>query len=166
MIRRTAAVVALALVAPLFVACGGGGPKSTALKHLELPSLNGKLLDLTVRPETANIKSLKGAKRPYIDSIGVFSLRQGDLLEATLQVSKFSKSAPTNQARFRSSVISQVGSTNANEFRMGSSRVFITTGKRQSIDMWFRDRYFFVLSIRDEYKQSRALLRNALVIEP
>ena len=163
--RRCGFVVAAALTALVIGACGSS-PKAVGLKEITLPSLNGKLLDLDVKPETGNVKTLKGVKRPYVDGIGIFSLRKETLLEATLQVSQFSKKAGVRSARFRSSVISQIGSTQPHEFRMGSERVFITTGRRQSIAMWFRDRYFFVLSTRDEYQQSRQLLRNALAIAP
>jgi hypothetical protein len=159
-------VVAAALTALAVGACGSGGPKAVGLKEITLPSLKGRLLDLDVKSETGNVKTLKGVKRPYVDGLGIFSLRQETLLEATLQVSQFSKKAATGSARFRSSVISQIGSTEPHEFRMGSDRVFITTGRRQSIAMWFRGRYFFVLSTRDEYLQSRQLLRTALAIAP
>ena len=46
---------------------------------------------------------------------------------------------------------------------MGSN---LTTGTKQQISIWFRDRYMFVLSVRDDYLQPRALLRAALEIKP
>ena len=42
----------------------------------------------------------------------------------------------------------------------------ITTGTKQSIAMWFKGRYLFVLSTRADYDEPRTLLRKALEITP
>jgi hypothetical protein len=167
MLRRASLVILAVLVAgPLLVACGGGGGGGTRVRELTVPGLTNGLLDLKVEAETSKVKALGGVKRPFIDRVGLFSLRRDALLEATLQVSRFTKKADVGSVRFRNSVINQIGSTIPHEFRMGDNRVFLTAGRRQSVAVWFRGRYLFILSTRDEYPQPRALLRTALDIKP
>ena len=44
------------------------------------------------------MKALRSVTRPYVDGVGLYSLRRETQLEATLQVSRFSKSAKTESA--------------------------------------------------------------------
>ena len=44
--------------------------------------------------------------------------------------------------------------------------VYLTTGTKQSIGVWFKDRYLFVLATRADYDEPRTLLRKALEIKP
>jgi hypothetical protein len=154
------------IVAVLAGACGGGSAPTEAVRQLELPQLGEHVLDLSVQSETARVKALKGVSRPYVDSIGLFSLRSGEQLEATLQVSRFTKRADTKSAKFRDSVIRQIGSTEPEQFRMGDRRVWLTTGRRQSVAVWFNDAYLYILSVRDDYAQPRTLLRTVLEVKP
>ena len=50
--------------------------------------------------------------------------------------------------------------------RVGDRAVYLTTGRRQSVAVWWDDSYLFVLSSREDYETPRALLRAALEIEP
>jgi hypothetical protein len=43
--------------------------------------------------------------------------------------------------------------------------VYLTTGNDQNIFMWFADRGFFVLSVRDDYEFPRTLLRRLVEME-
>lgn len=146
--------------------CGGGSAATTKVRALQPAGLGDQVLDLKVEPETGKVSALRGVKQPYVDGVGLFSLRRDTQLEATLQVSRFTKGAKTGSKVFRESVIQQIGSTKPREFRMGNDEVFLTTGRRQSVSIWFKDKYLFVLSVRDEYSQPRALLRSALEVEP
>jgi hypothetical protein len=163
-LRLIACLVALSLAA----ACGSASSaEEFAAKEVEtfgadlLPST---LLDLNVKVE--EVARTDSVKAPFVDGIGLYSLRDGELLQGTLQVSRFAEAAEPESARFRQSVVAQIGSTVPKAYRMGSETVYLTTGKRQSIAVWFRDRHFFVLSTRDQYDTPRALLRAALEVEP
>ena len=163
-VRLVSCVLALALGA----ACGSASSaEEFAAKDVEkfdadlLPST---LHDLSVKVE--DIGPADAVKAPFVDGVGLYSLRDGELLQGTLQVSRFADAADPESARFRQSVVAQIGSSVPKAFRMGSDVVYLTTGKRQSIAVWFRDEYFLVLSTRDQYETPRALLRAALEVRP
>ena len=163
-LRMLAVALTVLVAAP---ACGDASADDFAAAEVEefdASLVPNKLLDLRV--QTEDVGGATEVKSPFVDGIGLYSLRDGELLQATLQVGRFTKSADADSARFRNSVVSQVGSTVPRAFRMADDTVYLTTGKRQSIGIWFRDRYFFVLSTRDEYETPRALLREALEIKP
>jgi hypothetical protein len=163
---RTHVIGVSMIVAALAGACGGGAPAPKGVRALDLPALGDHVLDLQVQPETAKVSALKGVSRPYVDGIGLFSLRSDAQLEATLQVSRFTSRADVKSAKFRDSVIRQIGSTEPQQFRMGDKAVWLTTGRRQSVAVWFRDKNLFILSIRDDYPQPRTLLRTVLEVKP
>ncbi|MGI8792089.1 MAG: hypothetical protein ACR2H3_02745, partial [Acidimicrobiales bacterium] len=124
----------------------------------------GELSGLGVDPEYAS--AVENQKRPFVEAVGLYSLRQGDTLQATLQLSRFTEAANTDDERFRRSVVQQVGSTVPHEVTVGETTVFITTGRRQQVAVWFQDRTLFILGMREEYDTPRALTRAALEIKP
>jgi hypothetical protein len=130
------------------------------VKTLHLEGFPTQFLDLSVQLEA--VKALKSQKRAFVDGLAMFSLRRDELLQATLQVSRFSKEAKVTSGRFRNSVVAQIGSTTPQALRMGEDTVFLTAGRRQSVAVWFKDRYLFILSTRDDYAQPRSLLRTVL----
>ncbi|HEY3241567.1 MAG TPA: hypothetical protein VGL92_18545, partial [Acidimicrobiia bacterium] len=104
--------------------------------------------------------------------LGLWSLRTassesgGDLVQATLQVSRFAEGARSQESDFRQSVVNQIGSARPRTFRLGKRTVYLTTGTKQSIAVWFQGRYLFVLASRSDYDEPRTLLRAALEIKP
>lgn len=165
-IGSTAAFVALVLGS---VACGGDdaatkAAESRVIVPLEAspvpPSLNG----LKVAEEDV-AETLEGAKRPYLEAATLYSLREGDALQATLQVGRFAPGAKYDDADFRLTLVNRIGSGGARDYRMGDDTVWLSSGDRQSIAVWFDEDYVFILSTREEYLGSRALLREALAIE-
>lgn len=147
-------------------ACGGGTPELVvhSVKPLAVDSLPAEVVGLTVKAESSD--QFKEAKRPYIDGVALYSLRKGEELEATLQISRFDESARLSDPAFRGSLIAQIGSTAPKEVRMGDDTVYLTSGSRQSVSVWFRGRYMFILSSREEFGQPRALMRALLKVQP
>jgi hypothetical protein len=161
--RSLVAVVA-AFMALAGAACGeGGGTEETRVAQLKT-DIPDRVLDLIVKNES--IASVQATERPYVDGVALYSLRDEELLQATLQVSRFNDDADPQSARFRGSVINQIGSSVPKAFRMGGNTVWLTTGRRQGLAVWFRDRHLFILSTRDEYEQPRRLLRQLLAVQP
>jgi hypothetical protein len=159
-----ATLVGICTVAGL-AACGdGGGTPVREIRALELDAVPDQVLDLAVGTES--VDAVKGARKPYIEAVGLYSLRRGELLQATLQVSRFHESADVDSAQFRGAVVRQIGATVPQRFQMGDDPVWLTAGRRQSIATWFRGNHVFVLATRDEYEQPRALLRELLEVEP
>jgi hypothetical protein len=166
---RTAALsaaIALGFGASGALGACGGSPKLVvhAVKPLSVPSLPNQVLGLTLKPESAD--QFKEAKRPYIDAVAIYSLRQGDTLEATLQISRFDSTARLKEPKFRDSLVGQIGSTTPKQVRVGSDPVWLTTGTRQAVSVWFRGRYMFILSSREDFTQPRSLLRSLLAVQP
>jgi hypothetical protein len=155
----------LALSALPWAACGGSSSHAAVrVKAIPANAVPAQLLDLTVKQEES--AQARKIERPFVDGASLYSLRKGDLLNATLQVSHFSPTADVNEVKFRNAVVGQIGSTVPKPFRMSGQTVYLTTGRRQAVAVWFRDRYLFILSTREDYKSPRGLLRQALDIKP
>lgn len=166
--RRVLPVVAALMLAAGLGACGGkavAGTSGKEIKQLPPDFVGSELLGLPIAQEdmTATVARADDA---FVESIGLYSMRRDDLLQATLQVSKFRSNAPIEKASFRSSVVRQIGGRTIETFRMGSTTVYRTTGRKQTISLWFRGRYLFVLSVRESFTQPRTLLRAALEVKP
>lgn len=136
-----------------------------AIKALEVPNLPADLLGLKLAPEDVS-EDLGKVPSAFIDSLSLYSLRKNDLVMATLQVSRFNDGADVTAEKFRQTVVNQIGSTAPRTVRLGGETVYLTTGTKQSIGVWFKDRYLFVLATRADYDEPRTLLRKALEIKP
>jgi hypothetical protein len=174
--RPVSVLLALAVLAVALAGCGRSDAAvepvaGKKVKVLELPSLPTEILGLAVQKEDV-AGSVARVDATFIDALGLWSLRTassesgGDLVQATLQVSRFSEGARFEESDFRQSVVNQIGSARPRTFRLGKRTVYLTTGTRQSIAVWFKGRYLFVLASRSDYDQPRALLRNVLEIKP
>lgn len=164
--RLVVPALALALV---LTACGGGDPEveraeARTISALDAAGVPGKLHGLTVDREDVD-DTFESAKRPYIDGLVLFSLRDGDRLMATLQIARFADDAKWKTGRFRSSLLATIGGGSPRELRMGDQEVFITAGDRQGLAVWFKDQHMFVLSTREDFDFPRGLLRDAIDLE-
>jgi hypothetical protein len=171
MIRRPASVLlALALAAAALAGCGRSDAAvdpvaGKKVKVLDLESLPPEILGLAVQKEDV-AGSVAKVNSTFIDGLGLWSLRSDDLVQATIQISRFSEGARFEESEFRQSVVNQIGSARPRTFRLGSRTVYLTTGTKQSIAVWFKGRYLFVLASRSDYDEPRTLLRKALEIKP
>ena len=136
-----------------------------AVKTLEIPNLPPDLLGLTIAPEDV-AEDLGKVPSAFIDALSLYSLRKDDLVQATLQVSRFNEGADVDTDKFRQTVVNQIGSTAPRTVRLGGETVYLTTGTKQSIGVWFKGRHLFVLATRADYDEPRTLLRKALEIKP
>ena len=156
------------MLAVLTAACGGGDDTAAPTKIELLPKdlLPASMAGLRVAAEDIE-GTVKGAKRQsYLDSAGLYSFRtEDDLLQATLQVSRFDETARYKDQDFRQSVLLQIGSTVPRSFRMSDQTVYLSTGRRQNVVIWFKGEYLFVLSTREEFGRPRTLLREAINLD-
>ena len=136
-----------------------------AVKVLDVPNLPPDLLGLKLGKEDVSDDVAKVGKA-FIDSLALYSLRHNDLVMATLQVSRFNDGADVASQKFRQTVVNQIGSSAPRTVRLGADTVYLTTGTKQSIAVWFKGRYLFVLATRADYDEPRTLLRKALEIRP
>ena len=162
--HRVVCGTGLALAVIGTAACGGSDDDALAQAPAKPPEIRipSELLGLAVGAE--DIRSqIDQTEQPYIDSVGLFAFRQGkDLLQATLQLSRFTPGARPESASFRGSIISRIGGTAPREVRVGDREIFLTTGRNQVVFIWFDKRGFFVLTIRRDYAFPRTLLRRIL----
>ncbi|MEO7818838.1 MAG: hypothetical protein ABIS18_06815 [Actinomycetota bacterium] len=103
--------------------------------------------------------------RPYVDSVGLFAMREKDLLRATLQVSHLNSVARPRSEAFRRSIINLMGTSTPIEVQVEKTRIFSTSGNRQSLFVWFEKRTFYVLSVHEDYEFPRTLLREVIGLE-
>ena len=147
-------------------ACGGDDKKaSPKLKEITAASMPTELLGMPVQAEPS-ADLIKGDRQAFIDEIGLFSMRKDDLLQATLQISKFSPDANVDDRKFRDALATQISSAEPQILRMGEHQIYMSASAKQSLVVWFKDRTMFVLAVRQEFEQPRALLREALAKVP
>jgi hypothetical protein len=137
-------------------------PAPASVYEVDLPA---RVLGLRVVSE--NIRAnLSRIQQSYLQSVGLFSFRESnDLLRATLQVGRFNDVADAQKARFRDSIIGQLGSSVPIRLRVGSRSVYLATGSDQNIFTWFDRKGFYVLSIRSDYPFPRTMMRKLLNTE-
>jgi hypothetical protein len=161
--RRLVALLLLLSVA--LGACGG----AKAAERRKIEPLTADLLpptinDLEVRKEEVGT-TIRDQERTYLEAVGLYSFRKKDLLQATLQISKFAPTAKYRTDKFRQAIIGQIGTTVPRQAVMGGHTVWVTSGKKQSVVIWFTGPYVLVLSTREDFTQSRKLLRSLLEVK-
>ena len=163
--RRLVAVVLV--VAGVAAGCGSSDVKGVAGDAIEpIPpdAVPTKIQDLSVRVEDMS-KQLALAEDTYVRSAGVFSLRAGELVQATLQITRFTDDFDYQSATARTSLANRLGGSRAEVLRLGEDTVYLTQGQRQQLALWYRGPYLYVLSTRRDYTTPRALLRSALEVD-
>jgi hypothetical protein len=137
------------------VITGGGDVQSPVI------AIPTQILGLKTAQEDVS-KKLTDIRRPYLDAVAVFSLREDELLRATLQLSRFNRLARPGSDRFRASVIGLLGSSRPLALRVGDTTVYSTSGNKQNVFVWFAGRGFYVLSVHQDYNFPRTLLRKVI----
>jgi hypothetical protein len=164
--QRRAASSAVAAVLLLSLAACSPGDTTDQLRGtgkikppvVRIPS---QILGLRVAREDVS-EQVKAVKRPYVDSVGMFSLREGDLLRATLQISRFNGLARQRLGTVRASTIGLTGSSKPLEIQVDDTLVYSTSGNEQNIFVWFKGNGYYVLSVHRQYEFPRTLLRRAV----
>lgn len=163
--RRFASLAVVLALSASVGACGGDGSQQAApIAQMGADVLPKTILDLTVKREDVH-ERIGGVKRPYVAATGLYSLREGKELQATLQVSEFNDKADVSDPTFRLAIVNQIGSTAPRAFRMGKHTVYLTSAKRQAVAVFFQKHSFAVLSTLDTYDQGRSLLRELLDLD-
>jgi hypothetical protein len=172
--------LAVVAVAALLSGCGRSDAAPSAatpgkqVQTLDLPGLPsslgtpqtpGDLLGLAIKKEDV-AEPVSRVPATFIDGLALYSLRHDDLVQATLQVTRFNSRAKVASATFRQAVVNQIGSSTPRPFRLGPKTVYLTTGTKQSIAVWFSGRYMLLLASRSDYDEPRTLLRKALELQP
>ncbi len=167
--RRAFLACVVVSLSALTAACGDNPAVTRAearsVEPLDADALPSELLGLQVKREDI-AEVLDGTKRPYLDEAGLYSLREGDTLQATLQIGRFAEGVDFTSQDFRDKLLTTVGGGSIRELRLGDRQVYLTIGDRQQVALWFEGRHLLVLSTREEYDTPRSLLRAALELQP
>jgi hypothetical protein len=127
----------------------------------ELPD---QILGLGVTQEDVSKDVAQVRSATYISSVALFSLREGDLLQASLQVSSLNDLAKPKSERFRSRIAGLIGGSSLEQMKVGDHKVYMSSGKQQIVYSWFKGRGFYVLTVRRAYPFRRTLLRKLLAL--
>jgi hypothetical protein len=149
-------------------ACGGGATASSTpsgkIKQIDPGLIPAEVVGLKVAPEDVS-STVKKSHRAFVEALTIYSMREGDKLMATLQVTRANDPGAKNLKRFRDAVIGQIGSSQPRTMVVQGRNVYVSTGTKQRIAFWFEGRYLFVLATRDEFKFRRTLLREMLAVK-
>jgi hypothetical protein len=131
------------------------------IKPIAASSLPGEILGLKVHQEDVK-NTIARADDTYVTAVSLFSLRSGNVVNATLQVSRLSKQFRIESRAERESLADKIGGSRSASYRLGADTVYITQGLRQRIAVWFRGSSLYVLSVRDDFDRPRGLLRAVM----
>lgn len=138
----------------------GKVPKPQAAEA-DLPD---QILGLGVVQEDVSKDLREVRSATYISSVALFSLREGDLLQASLQIASLNDLAKPNSEKFRKQVVGLMGGSALEELTIGEAKVYMTSGKQQIVYAWFKGQGFNVLTVRRAYPFRRTLLRKLLAL--
>lgn len=165
LLRSVAAVIAAGVLA---AGCGNADAEGTGpddITEFPVDLLPEKVLGLDVAQEDIEA-TLAGARNTYLEQISLYSFREDDLLMATLEVARLIEEADIERLEFRQNLANQVGNAVPRALQMRNQTVYVTSGTRQGLAIWFLDDFMFVLATREDYEQPRALLRALIDVKP
>jgi hypothetical protein len=168
--RQTSFVLVPLSILALLVGCGAGhadtrGTAGSQIVPLDKSLLPDQMLGLQVSVEDVS-KTLANTRQSYVNAVSLFGFRKDQLLQATLQISRFNPGGNYQTDQFHQQVLNGVGNAVGQSVQVGGIDVFLTLGSRQRIFEWFRGPYWFVLSVRDDFTVPRSLLRQLLDVKP
>ena len=163
-VRLVFALVALAMLGACSEHEAVARAEEREIEPLEADALPAELVGLEVKVEDID-EVANSTKRPYLAAASLYSLREGEELQATLQIGQFADDADYEDEDFRSRLLANVGAGSVQESQVGGDSVYLTRGDRQQVAVWFRDDHMFVLSTREEFGRSRSLLRRSLELQ-
>lgn len=163
---RLRALLFLCVLMVLGTACGRGqeskAPTTPGPVTVEVPT---QILGLSVTQEDVTSQVVPFKNRSYLDTFGLFSIRDGDLLRATLQMGRFGEVADEDDDTFRRQIIGLMGTSSPREIRIGDEAVWTSAGSQQSVFAWFRGQGFYVLTVHKEFPFELTLLRKLMSLE-
>jgi hypothetical protein len=165
MFRRWGAAAAVCGI--LLAACGSSPPKGVdgaAIKPIAASRVPSTILGFEVHVEDVK-NSIARTDNSYVKAVSVFSLRDENLVQATLQVSELTSQFNARSGSEKATLADKIGGSRAAPFHLGADTVYLTQGQRQRVAVWFRAKQMYVLSVRDAYDKPRSLLRAVLEIQ-
>ena len=170
---RRSLLAATALAAALGLsACGGGTVRGTAGRDVAVltePTPPSEMAGLAVQAEDIT-KQVSSVGDTYLKATSIYSLRKGETVQATLQISLLNELARVEDEKFKIALVTQLGGVAPSSSLLEGETVYQTKGARQQLAAWFRGRQVYVLSYRGragpapEPPPGRARRREAVVV--
>jgi hypothetical protein len=140
------------------------GTNGRQIRDIGASAVPAQLNGLMVSEEDIRPTIIKGSNT-YVSAAGLFSMRENDVVQATLEVGRFNRQADDANPRFQLGFVSQVGGSAPSSARVDDAIVYFTTASKQRVYVWFRNHVYYILLIRSDYPQPRSLLRAALAVQ-
>jgi hypothetical protein len=137
-------------------------PKQAATLSWVPSTLRG----LTVQPENVAGTLAQDRRALWVDEVRLYSLRHGKELDGTLEVARFTASAPWRSPDFDLSLAGQLGASTPVVVELGGVRVYVTGSRGLQFAAWFERGWMLVLGIRTTDAQPKELIRQALELKP
>jgi hypothetical protein len=141
------------------------GVAGKSIKPLAANLVPSEVLGLQAAQEDVS-KALAVGRRSYVQTTSVYSFRKDDLLQATMQVSRFLDGADWKSDKFRGTLVSGIGGVQATTVRVADQVVYLTAANQQRIAVWFKGPYVFIVATREDFGQPRALVRKLVEVNP
>jgi hypothetical protein len=104
----------------------------------------------SVEPEPKVARQFCGGGQDALITGGaLFGFRQDGVLYGTLQVSPFKRSVRSDAPAVQQEVVGQIITSVPRQRRFGTQLVYVGTGNRSVVFVWFRDRLLHVLLTHD-----------------
>lgn len=158
-------VAALAACSPQETESQRTGVQVSSVSVVDAALLPKTILGLAVKRESV-ANALKSQDRTYLDQVGLFSLRKGTLVMATLQVGRLVKDRDPDSLTYQRDLVYQLaGGARPAKTKVDGTTVWLARGTKQSLFVWFRDGYQLVLAVREDFETPRTLVRAAVEVD-
>jgi hypothetical protein len=170
--RRGWAVVAVFAGASVVTTAGCTAAPAAVVEHHRGPTeVRADLVPKNFAGFTANLEDIaplekEAGKMSYLAHTRLWALRQGDRLRATLQVGTFVANSNPEDHAFQQTLVSQIASAAWRTRTLGGLPVFVTSANHQPMYIWIKNDVLFVLTLGAGASSPRAVLRQALGLQP
>lgn len=160
LIAGTAVVLMAALVASLPSAPARRVP--AALPERVVPESIGDIR--FVREEDAESAFHEDAERPLATEGLVYSLREGDVVQGSLQVARLDPRFDTRSPRIRDQILSGLGNGRLRPARIGEERVFRLEQAEQTLLLSFapNGQVYYLMAARRDFTEAERVFTSAL----
>lgn len=156
--------VAVVLVAALLASLPSSSPRSVpaALPERVVPDSLGEIR--FEREQEAEAAFREGTDRPLATEGLVYSLRQGDVVQGSLQVARLDPRFDTRSPRVRDQVLSGLGNGRLRPARIGEERIFRLEQAEQTLLLSFapNGQVYYLLAARRDFEDSERLFASVL----
>lgn len=161
-LRATVAVLLM-----LVAACGSGGGEQVAPERVPTDLVPDRLLSGTLgvfeNRDPSTLETFANAgPTSLVDDTGVWEIRRGERLVATLQISTVQSKVDLLDEEVREQFAAKLILGQLGRIRSGDVEVFTATANDKSVFLWFASNLYEVLQTKDRELQPETLLADII----